>query len=291
MSNEINKFYLNTQKIKPIVENSAVNVIYFTNRCNLACTYCYEDLKNKEKEILTREKIIKSVDEILEKEDKDTQTLFVLFGGEVTLEWENAVFCMEYAYSKKQNVHFNICSNGIKFLNDDFLKSYKKLFFVKNGLCTLDISFDGIGNSERVFHNGEVSTYKMLELFKKLNNNKIKYRIRYTIQKLNIKNLYDDLNNIIKFIKPDRIITSIAWSTLTKEQLDYLKEVKNILRFDWMENKINTPICEFFCDMCNGCGVQKEFKSYYSNDGNINKLKNSDNAGKFSDFKIKEKDE
>lgn len=282
----INDFYKSN---KPIVKDSGVNVLYFTNRCNLACTYCYEDLMSKEKQVLSKEQIKESVDKILEREPKDTQTLIVLFGGEVTLEWDNALFCMEYAYSKKKNIHFNICSNGIKFLDDTFLNNYKNSFFVKKELCSLDISFDGIGNKERIYHSGKETTSSLLRVFKRLNENKIKFRLRYTIHKLNCDNLFNDISRIAKYIKPQRIITSIAWSTLNSNDINNLNKQKEMLISEWNKNKILVPVCEMFCETCNGCSVQKEIKTYFSDEGNINTLNNNENAKTFSDFKIKEK--
>lgn len=285
-NNAVQNFYI--KDIKNVVNNSAVNILYFTNRCNLACTYCYEDLKGRPKQVLSKDQIMEYVDKILERENADEQTLFVLFGGEVTLEWENAVFCMEYAYSKKRNVHFNISTNGIKFLDDEFLKKYKNLSFYKKNMCSLDISFDGIGNKERVFHSGKETTSTMLKVFKVLNENKIKFRLRYTIHSLNCDFIYDDITNIIKYIKPDRVITSVAWSTLTKDNINNLYKIKEKFRHDWKNEIINIPICEFFCDMCNGCSVQKEIKSYFSDEGNVKIINNNENAKVFSDFKTKE---
>ena len=281
-------FFVGEHSGKPVIENSGVNVIYFTNKCNLACTYCYEELSGRQKQVLDKEQIRNSVDLILEREDPEEQTLFVLFGGEVTLEWENAVYCMEYAYSKKKNVHFNISTNGIKFLQDDFINDYKKLKFNQLGLTSVDISFDGVGNKERVTHGGKDSTGMMLDVFKKLRENQVKFRLRYTIHKLNINSIYEDITNIAKNIKPDRIITSVAWDTLSKEDIESLTYAKTMLRFDWIHNKITIPVCELFCDSCNGCGARKEVKTYFTDEGNVNTYGNYESAPKFNDFKTKE---
>ena len=281
-------FFVGENSGKPVIENSGVNVIYFTNKCNLACTYCYEELSGRQKQVLDKEQIRNSVDLILEREDPEEQTLFVLFGGEVTLEWENAVYCMEYAYSKKKNVHFNISTNGIKFLQDDFINDYKKLKFNQLGLTSVDISFDGVGNKERVTHGGKDSTGMMLDVFKKLRENQVKFRLRYTIHKLNINSIYEDITNIAKNIKPDRIITSVAWDTLSKEDIESLTYAKTMLRFDWIHNKITIPVCELFCDSCNGCGARKEVKTYFTDEGNVNTYGNYESAPKFNDFKTKE---
>jgi sulfatase maturation enzyme AslB (radical SAM superfamily) len=228
-----------------------------------------------------------SVDIILEREKPEEQTLFVLFGGEVTLEWENAKFMMDYAYSKKKNVHFNISTNGIKFKDVEFIKEYKKLKYNLLNLTSIDISFDGIGNSERITHSGKDTTLQMLDIFKKLNAYKVDFRLRYTIHNLNINFLYQDLKSILEKIKPKRLITSVAWSKLSQNEIDQLQEVKNVLRSEWQNNLITIPVCEMFCDMCNGCSVQKELKTYFSDEGNINTLKNNENAKVFGDFKQK----
>ena len=281
-------FSIGDKSGKPIIENSGVNVIYFTNRCNLACTYCYEELLKRPKQILSKEQIKNTIDIILAREPEDTQTLFVMFGGEVTLEWENAVYAMEYAYSKKKNVHFNIESNGIKFLEDEFLFNYKKLKYNKLGLTSLDISFDGVGNSERITHSGKDTTSTMIQIFKKLNENLVKFRIRYTIHNLNINKAYEDITLISKAFNPQRIITSVAWDKLSKDEIEYLSKVKDMLRFDWQNGNILIPICDLFCDTCDGCGVRKDIKTYFTDEGNVTTYGNLDSIPKFNDFKTKE---
>jgi sulfatase maturation enzyme AslB (radical SAM superfamily) len=281
-------FYVGEFTDKPIVEGSGVNVIYFTNKCNLACTYCYEDLEGRPAQIMSQEDIRKSIDSIIARENPDDQTLFVLFGGEVTLEWENALYFMDYAYSKKKNVHFNISTNGIRFLKDDFLWDYKKLKYNLLGLTSLDISFDGIGNGQRVTKAGTSSTPLMLKIFNRLNNAQIPFRLRYTMHSGNINNLYNDIKLISQKIKPKRIITSVAWDTLDNDGLNLLQQHKESLRKDWFDGNIQVPVCELFCDACNGCGARKDIKTYYSDEGNVTTYKNYESAPKFNDFKEKE---
>jgi len=283
------EFYVGDETTLPTIKGSGVNVIYFTNKCNLACTYCYEDLPGRPPQIMTREQIADSIDKIIKREDPLGQTLFVLFGGEATLEWENVCFAMNYAFGKKPNVYFNLSTNGIKYLSQKFIDETKNNFFYKNGLLSIDISFDGIGNKERVFRNGKDSTKQMLEVFTKLNQNGIKFRIRYTIQKLNVDNVVEDMNLIIKTFKPCRLITSVAWSTLDESDHTKLMNAKNLLRAEWINKKITVPICELFCDMCNGCGERKELKTYFTNEGNITTYENYENAPIFHDFKEKVK--
>lgn len=281
-------FYVGDKTDKPTPVGSGVNVLYFTNKCNLACTYCYEDLPGRPPQIMSKEDIRKSIDTIIERESPDSQTLIVLFGGEATLEWENVCYAMDYAYSKKTNIHFNLTTNGIRYLKQDFIDQTKNNFFYRTGLLSIDISFDGIGNGDRVTHNGKDSTSLMIEVFRNLLKNGIKYRIRYTIQRQNIDNIYEDMTRIVNTFKPTRLITSVAWSTLEDGDRAKLENLKNLMRDDWINNRIKTPVCELFCDMCSGCGERKELKTYFTDEGNVTTYGNYENSPDFHDFKEKE---
>ena len=235
-------FYVGDKTDKPTPVGSGVNVLYFTNKCNLACTYCYEDLPGRPPQILSREDIVKSIDAILERENPDSQTLIVLFGGEATMEWDNVCFAMEYAYSKKRNIHFNLTTNGIRYLKQDFIDQTKNNFFYKKRLLSIDVSFDGVGNGDRVTHNGRDSTPLMLDVFKNLLQNGVRYRIRYTIQKQNIDSVYEDMTRIIKTFRPSRLITSVAWDTLEDSDMPKLENMKKLMRDDWINNKLTAPV-------------------------------------------------
>jgi sulfatase maturation enzyme AslB (radical SAM superfamily) len=283
----IKDFYIEDSN-KPVISNSGVNVLYFTNKCNLACTYCYEDLPGRPPQILSKEDIIRSVDEILKREDPNHQTLIVLFGGEPTLEWENVCFAMDYAYSKKKNIHFNMTTNGIKYLSQDFIDQTKNNFFYKKKLLSIDVSFDGVGNKDRVFHNGMESTPFMVKIFKKLLENNFRFRIRYTIHKLNIRRASEDITRLIKTFKPERLITSVAWDTLNEKDMKLLDSIKQDLRLSWINNEIQSPVCSLFCDICDGCSIRKEIKTYFTDEGNVTKHYNNELSPKFADFKQKE---
>jgi sulfatase maturation enzyme AslB (radical SAM superfamily) len=281
-------FFVGDKTDKPVPEGSGVNVIYFTNKCNLACTYCYEDLPGRPPQIMTKEDIRKSIDGILSREDPNSQTLIVLFGGEATLEWENVCYCMEYAYVRKQNIHFNLTTNGIKYLSQNFIDETKANYFYQKRLLSIDVSFDGVGNGDRIFHSGQESTSSMLQVLSNLVKNNVRYRLRYTIQKNNIDYWHDDIHRIIKTFKPTRVITSVAWSTLSKEDDAKLESAKKLFRDDWINKTISIPICELFCDMCSGCGERKELKTYFTNEGNVTTYGNYENAPEFHDFNDKE---
>jgi hypothetical protein len=128
----------------------------------------------------------------------------------------------------------------------------------------------------------------MLEVLTNMAKNNMRYRLRYTIQKNNIDHWYEDAHRLIKTFKPIRFITSVAWSTLDPD-IDYVKldQAKELFRADWKANAITVPICELFCDMCNGCGERKELKTYFTNKGNVTTYGNYENAPEFHDFEEK----
>ena len=154
-------------------------------------------------------------------------------------------------------------------------------------MLSIDVSFDGIGNQDRVYHNGMDSTASMIQVLTNLVKNNMRYRLRYTIQKNNVDNWYQDAHKIIKTFKPQRFITSVAWSTLTEDDNAKLNESRDKFRDDWINKRISVPVCELFCDMCNGCGERKELKTYFTNEGNVTTYGNYENAPKFHDFKDK----
>jgi len=267
-------------------ENGNVNILYFTTKCNLDCTYCYEDLGNKEKKSTSLEDLKKQVDEIIATEPIDTQTLFVLFGGEPTLEWDNVKGVVDYAYSKKQNVFFNLETNGIKFLDQTFLDDY--LDFFKNKPHSLDISFDGIGNHLRQDHKGNDSTQQLLDvlhIFKELPW--VNWRIRYTITKANFKDFASDVVKLGKSFGPRRIITSEDSDSFTQADYYHINKQKTVLKHLWDTDKLDIPICNIFCDNCTGCESSKANKRYYKDGQMVDSIEVKDNQGEFSHFKTK----
>ena len=50
----------------------------------------------------------------------------------------------------------------------------------------------------------------------------------------------------------------INW--LLKEQIDFLRD-------QWRQDKLFSPVCHMFCDMCNSCGEKKDHRFYYTEQG------------------------
>lgn len=269
---------------KPL-ERGNVNILYLTTKCNLNCTYCYEDLTNKAKKSTTLENLIKQVDDIIDNEPMENQTLFVLFGGEPTLEWENVKSIVTYALSKKKNVFFNIETNGIKFQDDDFLTEF--LDFISDKPFSVDISFDGVGNFLRVDHSENDTTHKMISVLNKFKQLDINWRIRYTITKSNYSEFAYDIAKIIKEFNPKRVITSEDSSSFNNDDYIRINQQKQGLQYLWNTNRINTPICNIFCETCDGCHSSKSEKKYYKDGVLVDSIEVKGNQQLFTHFEKK----
>lgn len=122
--------------------------VLLTDKCNLACKYCYSGGYRSEKtmsEEFCREMVKKLfLNAYISKvSGKKEDTVYLLFhgGGEPTQAWERLVFTVEYAKELsnkyKIKVSFAIASNGVF--------SQEKLDYLMNNKFKFRISIDGIG--------------------------------------------------------------------------------------------------------------------------------------------------
>jgi len=262
------------------------NIIYFTTYCNLSCTYCYQHIQGYPHYIPSREELKKSAEDVIKREGLDNQSLFILFGGEPTTRWEDVKFFMDYTYSLKKNVQFNIVSNGIKFLDNDFLRDFLNNIHYKEGRIQLEISYDGqVGNRDRIYPNGKKSTEDVLEVLFKLKEIGTKYRMRYTVHKNNIEMLEYDLDKICRFFNPDRIVLSEYEEDLTDKELKKLENIKKSLINKYYNKEIIVPICMKNDEMCSICGLcEKNIEDFSLYLGKNNTVRKNTIVGNFNDF-------
>jgi sulfatase maturation enzyme AslB (radical SAM superfamily) len=276
----------NKEEMPPDVRT---NIVYFTTKCNLGCTYCYEALDEVNGIDTSLEHLYDVVDEAVEREPDNIQTFFGIFGGEPTLCWDNVEKFMDYAYSKKKNIHFEMITNGIKFKDIDFINRVYDNKHTREGRLSISISFDGIkGNVDRIYRNGKQSVYDVIEALAKLHYLGKPFRIRYTIHKNNIDTIVEDIEDIIKHFNPLRIITSEVTSLFDEEDFKKIFESYSILRNKWYNNEIQIPICELFCETCDGCSITRSKLQYSIEDKKI--VKDHRSIGGFNDFDHIKKD-
>ena len=244
---------------KSIAKGSNTNIIVVTNKCNFDCKYCFErDKIRKEDEfIITNEEIEKYIDDI---KSSERNPVIVIFGGEPLLAWDKIEYIFEYAKKCNLNPWYTMNTNGYRFKNDNFFKRYCENEVVKSGHLSTEISFDGVGNVDRILKSNRNTTSDLINILYKFKERHIKFRISYTIHSSN-ENIFDlDIKNIIKTFRPERLIINIDYSSNSK----ITNEEKVKERLNSLKSFKLCPICRVHCDECTLCGTLTENYKYYN---------------------------
>ena len=141
----------------------------------------------------------------------------------------------------------------------------------------IDISYDGPnGNVDRVYKNGSSSTADVISVIAKLKEMRYRFRIRYTIHKKNIETFVEDIEKIITFFRPERVITSVVTEQFDESDNMILKAGYNALLYKWSVNEIDIPVCDIFCESCKGCDIRRPNLHYYVGSEEHEKLDGSE---------------
>jgi uncharacterized protein len=191
-----------------------VRVITFvvTQRCNLNCTYCYEnhDLHKKGRK-LTKETAKAAVDMLFDEEKMKgymnlTQSKGVILdfiGGEPLLEIDLIDYTMDYFYHRAfeedhpwlNNSFASISTNGVLYMNPKVQKFLKK----HKGNISIGISLDGTKeqhDSCRVFPDGTGSYDFIIEGVHEWLKNESKPQTKLTIAPENMANLNESIRHL-----------------------------------------------------------------------------------------------
>lgn len=175
--------------------------IILSQLCNLACSYCYAQ-KSRSKEILSRDKLQKTIDYILQDRSSENKRFSFIGGGEPTLTWDLLEWAIKYIYSSKkegQKIHCSIITNGT-LLTDERIK------FLREYGIYVGISFDilpDIQNAQRRYAYSELKSFDAIhEVVYKL----YKYNVncngfRSTITKRNVHLMVDMVNFVAENYK------------------------------------------------------------------------------------------
>jgi len=131
--------------------------LVITEKCNLACKYCYIDQKN---DMMTNDifdKHYEMLSTLMKQHGEDTYHA-ALFGGEPFLNWNLIEYIIPILKKDPRCTFIIIMTNAISLIDD-----YKRNYIKKNDI-SLSISFDGLWNkTNRIFHNGKSSFDKYVE--------------------------------------------------------------------------------------------------------------------------------
>lgn len=165
-----------------------------TNKCNMACKYCYagsalekfQDIKKLNEDFNSKTPVLFKFTDQLISYNKFTPTNFFFHGGEpLLINLENWEHILNYFREKNYPIKANVQTNGT-LVNDDFINLFKK-FNVSVGS-----SLDGpafLNDKNRVFKNGEGSFLTVLKNIRKLKKAGLHIGCLVTLNKTNIKNI------------------------------------------------------------------------------------------------------
>lgn len=240
--------------------------INVTNDCQLHCSYCFEDGKNKFK--MSKDSIKFIIDKCYKNycDTNDMKFPFVVnfFGGEPFLNFDAMEEAMKYAKEKNYNISFGVTTNMVTLTEHmiDIIEEYE---------LGLLISIDGI---KEIHDRNRCNSYdKVKSNIKKLIDRGLGYLIeaRMTIMPDDVSELLNSIKSIV-----DMGITNIApvpvtdtnWSPEQLENLrknvndvwDWLFELynnednrKNIsIKFieDYIENVLTIPLVDYQTKVC-----------------------------------------
>jgi uncharacterized protein len=176
---EINRTALQMPMNRNLNANSNKAVFILSQKCNLACSYCYAKTTRSQNTI-NSEKIKTVADYILFNKSKETKRFSFIGGGEPTLDWDLFAWAVNYIKNNNQNqkLHLGLTTNAT-LLNE------QKIEWLKNNDIHVGVSFDilpEIQNKQRPFNGKSKNSFEIVDKnFKMLVKNKLATRIRSTI--------------------------------------------------------------------------------------------------------------
>lgn len=231
-------------------------MLIITNKCNLSCSYCYEN--NRPNKVIQLDIAKTNITEILNS-DTFSSINISLFGGEPFLYFELVKEICEWTWEQKWKIPyiFNFSTNGT------LLKDNMKKWIIKNRKkLYVSLSVDGGRESQNMNRNNSFDLID-LDFF-----SAIKASIKMTISKKSLPNLCKDVKFIHSYdfeFSDCNLAMGIDWSE--SENLFFLKrELEKLLEF-YKQNLhlnpaqiINMDIggCENKKVMHKWCGVGRE---------------------------------
>ena len=175
-----------TQIHNPPSEGLSMATLNLTKNCNLKCRHCYVGGKSFEKMPEMDASEVRNVIEALSKLIVNQPRLFIISGGEPTLEKSKLRQAVQVAKANDLNVRLNTNGYGV----DDDLA-----VFLANHQVLTQVSLDGVDpKTNSLLRGSEKAFYDAIDAIKKLVEAGVRTRISFTIHSENIHQLADMIN-------------------------------------------------------------------------------------------------
>lgn len=255
----------------------SVNLFYLTERCDLACDYCYEQKCRKGLDSFkdtTEEEIVVFIKEMAERESNCTSVVRV-FGGEPLLRMDLLEFFIRACHEIKPSsfakdkpsfgVAINLITNGVALASMKNVEELQGIMGLAQKYAisiSLDISYDGSGQDRRVFAaNGRSSRDAVEKALNNLTKADVPFGISYTVHKTNHHDVVADCirlcerySNVLSNIKIGfafKELAPIYGEEIIKENM-VLKHLTPYMQE--LYTQYNIPICyDMVCHLCGKC--------------------------------------
>lgn len=206
--------------------------IFFTNKCNLKCKYCYE--RNKREKSITYDLLDQTIEFIVNHKEKNAinKLSVVTHGGEPLIEFDKIKYFISNLNKRIDNVEYIMTTNAT-LLNDETIE------YISDNYSKLSVSIDGVReahNLNRIFKDGTGSYDKVIDNIKRLLTKRSDLKARLTINPQNVSFLFDGVKHLIELgfmdIEPVPDEFDNTWNQETidilysegKKIIDYVEE-------------------------------------------------------------------
>ncbi|MBC8632560.1 radical SAM protein [[Eubacterium] tenue] len=173
--------------------------IFITEKCNLRCTYCYEQGmdRNKSMDIKVADKTIDFICRKIKNEELNIPLYIVFHGGEPLMNFE-VVKHIHKGLSKKvvgRKIIYDMTTNGTCL-------DTEKIDFICKNIDNISVSIDGTKETHdknRIFENGKGSYDISVKNAKKFLDRGKDVRIRMTYTTNTVSELYESIAQITKY--------------------------------------------------------------------------------------------
>jgi uncharacterized protein len=228
-------------------------VLNVTNKCNLACTYCYEygDDKivdtqyGKQPKFMSDETAEESIEFLLKQSGDQPTAHCTFFGGETLLNFpvlqKTVAYARRRAAEEGKRITFSLTTNAT-LLKPEIIR------WLADNDIGVTISIDGpkpVQDGLRVFHNGK-GTYdvvlpKIRELLATHRSRPIGARVTLTQKHLNVLEIYRHLTEEVGFFEVGLAPVTTAEHrdyAITPESKDRMLEQFEELAREWLEHAL-----------------------------------------------------
>lgn len=199
-------------------------VIVLSQKCNLACSYCYAQ-EARSTASIDEQKLKIAIDYVLSSQNKKTKGFTFIGGGEPTVTWELFRWAVEYIRSESEKLGvksaITLATNATLFTNE-------RVSWLKSNDISVSASFDilpEIQNTQRCFPDKSIKSFEIVDAgIKLLIAHGIFPRIRSTITPQNVSLMKDMVAFVVEHYPEIRWLHFEPVTDMQLEQADYYND-------------------------------------------------------------------